>query len=51
MKDHLHFHNGSVSWDFDFIRYVQDWEIDDVASFLEVLSSNSVKGHGEDRMC
>jgi hypothetical protein len=40
-----------VSWDFDFIRYVQDWEIDDVASFLEVLSSSSVKGIGEDRMC
>uniref|UniRef100_A0A2N9IH31 Reverse transcriptase domain-containing protein n=1 Tax=Fagus sylvatica TaxID=28930 RepID=A0A2N9IH31_FAGSY len=51
VKDHLHFHNGSVSWDFDFIRYVQDWEIDDVASFLEVLPSSSVKGHGEDRMC
>ncbi len=30
---------------------MQDWELESVNSFLEVLYSSSAKGHGEDRMC
>ena len=51
VMDHLHYHNESVSWEFNFTRHAQDWEIDAIASFLELLSSSSVKGYGEDRMC
>ena len=40
-----------MSWDFNFTRHVQDWELEAVASFLELLSSSSVKGYGEDRLC
>ena len=40
-----------MSWDFNFTRHAQDWELDAVASFLELLSSSSVKGYGEDRLC
>ena len=40
-----------VSWDFNFTCYAQDWELEAVASFLELLSSSSVKGYGEDRLC
>ena len=49
--DLLHSQNGVVTWLFDFIRHVQDWELESVNSFLEVLYSNFAKGHGEDRMC
>uniref|UniRef100_A0A2N9H0K3 Reverse transcriptase domain-containing protein n=1 Tax=Fagus sylvatica TaxID=28930 RepID=A0A2N9H0K3_FAGSY len=51
VRDHLQYHNESVSWDFNFTRYAQDWELEAVASFLELLSSSSVKGYGEDRLC
>ena len=30
---------------------MQDWELESVNSFLEVLYSSSAKGHREDRMC
>ena len=51
VRDHLQYHNESVSWDFNFTRHAQDWELDAVASFLELLYSGSVKGYGEDRLC
>uniref|UniRef100_A0A2N9FIH8 Reverse transcriptase zinc-binding domain-containing protein n=1 Tax=Fagus sylvatica TaxID=28930 RepID=A0A2N9FIH8_FAGSY len=51
VMDHLHYHNDSVSWDLNFTWHAQDWELDAVASFLELLSSSSVKGYGEDRIC
>uniref|UniRef100_A0A2N9HE33 Uncharacterized protein n=1 Tax=Fagus sylvatica TaxID=28930 RepID=A0A2N9HE33_FAGSY len=51
VKDHMQYHNERVSWDFNFTRHAQDWELDAVASFLELLSSSSVKGYGEDRLC
>uniref|UniRef100_A0A2N9I6K3 Membrane magnesium transporter n=1 Tax=Fagus sylvatica TaxID=28930 RepID=A0A2N9I6K3_FAGSY len=35
--DLLHSQNGVVTWLFDFIRHVQDWELESVNSFLEVL--------------
>uniref|UniRef100_A0A2N9IB72 Reverse transcriptase zinc-binding domain-containing protein n=1 Tax=Fagus sylvatica TaxID=28930 RepID=A0A2N9IB72_FAGSY len=47
----MQYHNEVVSWDFNFIRHAQDWELDAAASFLELLSSSSVKGYGEDRLC
>uniref|UniRef100_A0A2N9G614 Uncharacterized protein n=1 Tax=Fagus sylvatica TaxID=28930 RepID=A0A2N9G614_FAGSY len=51
VKDHMHYRNESVSWDFNFTRNAQDWELDAVASFLELLASSSIKGYGEDRLC
>uniref|UniRef100_A0A2N9GA24 Reverse transcriptase domain-containing protein n=1 Tax=Fagus sylvatica TaxID=28930 RepID=A0A2N9GA24_FAGSY len=49
--DLLQFQNGGVTWLLDFIRHVQDWELESVNSLLEMLYSSSAKGHGEDRMC
>ena len=51
VSDHLRSHNERVSWDFNFTCHAQDWELEAVASFLELLSSSSVKGYGEDRLC
>uniref|UniRef100_A0A2N9HC79 Reverse transcriptase domain-containing protein n=1 Tax=Fagus sylvatica TaxID=28930 RepID=A0A2N9HC79_FAGSY len=51
VMDHLHYHNERVSWVLNFTRHVQDWELEAVSSFLELLYSSSAQGHGEDRMC
>jgi exonuclease III len=49
--DLLQFQNGGVTWLIDFIRHVQDWELESVNLLLELLYSSSAKGYGEDRMC
>ena len=51
MGDLLQFQNGGVTWLLDFIRHVQDWELESVNVLLELLYSSSAKGYGEDRMC
>ena len=35
----------------NFTRPAQDWEIESVSSFLELLYSSFAKGHGVDKMC
>jgi hypothetical protein len=45
------FQNGAVTWLIDFIRHVQDWELESVNSLLELLYSSSAKGCEEYRMC
>ena len=35
--DHLHYQNEAVSWVFNFTRLAQDWELESVSSFLELL--------------
>uniref|UniRef100_A0A2N9EX59 Reverse transcriptase domain-containing protein n=1 Tax=Fagus sylvatica TaxID=28930 RepID=A0A2N9EX59_FAGSY len=49
--DLLQFQNGGVTWLSDFIRHVQNWELESVNLLLELLYSSSAKGYGEDRMC
>jgi hypothetical protein len=49
--DHIRYQNGGVIWNLNFTRHAQDWELEAVSSFLELLYSSSAKGHGEDRMC
>ena len=51
VMDYLDYHNERVSWVLNFTRHVQDWELEAVSSFLELLYSSSAQGHGEDRMC
>jgi hypothetical protein len=47
----MRYQNGGVYWDLNFTRHAQDWELEAVFSFMELLYSSSAKGHGEDRMC
>ena len=49
--DHIRYQNEVVSWVLNFTRHAQDWELESISSFLELLYSSSAKGHGEDRMC
>ena len=40
-----------MTWLLEFIRHVQDWELESVNLLLEVLYLSFAKGYGEDRMC
>jgi hypothetical protein len=51
VRDHIRYQNGGVFWDLNFTRHAQDWELEAVFSFMELLYSSLAKGHGEDRMC
>ena len=40
----------SRNWHVEFIRNFNDWEIDEVASFVHLLDSHTPLGEGKDRM-
>jgi hypothetical protein len=41
----------SVHWEVNFTRLVQDWELESISSFLELLYSTSIQKPEEDKMC
>ena len=51
VADCVHFQGDFVHWEVNFIRLVQDWEIDLVSSFLELLYSINIKRNELDKMC
>ena len=51
VRDHIRYQNGGVFWDLNLTRHAQDWELEAISSFLELLYSSLAKGHEEDRMC
>uniref|UniRef100_A0A2N9EIT8 Reverse transcriptase zinc-binding domain-containing protein n=1 Tax=Fagus sylvatica TaxID=28930 RepID=A0A2N9EIT8_FAGSY len=51
VKEHLQYRNEVVSWVLDFCRPIQDWEVESLYSFLDLLYSSSVKGYGLDKVC
>ena len=49
--DILHFDGPTPIWDIQFIRPMQDWELNIVNSFLEILYSSSLRQGGVDLVC
>jgi hypothetical protein len=47
----MQIHNGSIHWHVLFTRPVQDWEVELVSRFFEMLYSQRVRIGGEDQMC
>jgi hypothetical protein len=43
--------NDSTHWCLDFIRPIQDWEMESLSSFLDLLYTNKVRINGDDTMC
>ena len=51
MADLLQFNNGVKHWDLNFSRSVQDWELDSLDRFMDLMYSSSVIVRGDDMMC
>lgn len=47
--DHLIFWNDTIHWTMNFIHTVQDWELESITSFLDLLYSTSMKGFGTNK--
>lgn len=43
--------NGVIRWDVCFSRPVQDWELELLVSFMELIYSRLVRGAGFDNLC
>ena len=48
MVDHKNMSNGQLHWDTNFMRTMQDWELEPLSSFLCLLYSNILRRDGED---
>jgi hypothetical protein len=51
VADILHFDGPTLIWDIQFTRPMQDWELDIVNSFLEILYSSPLCQGGLDLVC
>jgi hypothetical protein len=51
VANHLRLRNDVVHWELDFIRLTQDWEMESMSSFLDLIYSVSMKGQGSDQVC
>jgi hypothetical protein len=51
VADLMQFRNGSIHWNIIFIRPVQDWEVELVFFYFEMLYSFRVRQRDLDRIC
>jgi hypothetical protein len=47
---HFQVRNDQIHWSLDFVRAAQDWELESIASFLDLLYSTKVRGSGADML-
>jgi hypothetical protein len=48
---HLQLRNNSIHWEVNFTRAAQDWELESISTFFDLLYSAKELGRGEDKMC
>ena len=51
VADLMSIRNGKLHWEVTFARNFQDWEIDALVSFLDLLYSVSLHDSGVDQLC
>ena len=47
----ISFSLDSYHWNISFTRLGQDWELESIASFMDLLYSGVWKGDGADKLC
>ena len=40
-----------LHWDVNFLRAMQDWELESLSNFMDMIYGASVKGNGQDKLC
>jgi hypothetical protein len=48
---YLRIRNDKIHWEIDFIHSINDWELESISNFFELLYSASIKGQGQDQIC
>ena len=51
VADSVLFRGAAISWEVNLTRTMQDWELETISAFLELLYSTTIKRNEEDRMC
>uniref|UniRef100_A0A2N9J079 Enhancer of polycomb-like protein n=1 Tax=Fagus sylvatica TaxID=28930 RepID=A0A2N9J079_FAGSY len=51
VADYIHFRGDFVHWEVNFTRLAQDWELESVSPFLDLLFSIPIMRIGEDKVC
>jgi hypothetical protein len=51
VADLLRLSDGVILWDLSFTKSVQDWELESLSIFLDLLFLTSVRGDGVDKIC
>lgn len=51
VADLMQLTNGVLHWDVNFMGAVQEWELESLLNFMDVIYGASVKGNGEDKLC
>ena len=53
--DLMQFANGIANrvlhWDLYFVRPIQDWELESLMTFMDIIYDMVIRGIGEDKMC
>jgi hypothetical protein len=47
----MSFSNGTLHWDVSFSRNLQDWEMESLVAFMELIYSQTLDGTGQDQLC
>ena len=47
----MSFRNGTLHWDVNFSRNLQDWELECLVAFMELIYSQTLDGTGQDQLC
>lgn len=51
VTDVISFSDGRLHWDVQVFRLVQDWELESLALFMDMIYSTSVRGNCLDKSC
>lgn len=51
MLDHLIIYGETHHWDINFVRAIQDWELESMVTFMDLIYSSPMSRNGLDTLC